>query len=250
MPEYTVAVISDMHGNDAAFQAVLADLAGQRHDTVVIAGDLIMNGPRPRETLARVRASGVPTIHGNTEVMIADPANDYPVARWLRERLSAADLAYLAALPFSHRITPPGGSAPDDDLLIVHATPTDVNAALITESSPDPAMTIAITPEERADALLGDARANLVLYGHIHYFSSGTVRGRRVASIGAAGFPADLDQRAAYALVAWDGGAWRVAPRRVAYDVGAVIAEYADLDIPLKEIQTRRLAEASFVVLR
>src|SRR5690349_15753307 len=223
MPDYTVAVLSDMHGNAAALEAVLADLAAQPHDAMVFAGDLIMNGPRPAETLGAVRALGVPTVHGNTEPMITDLSNDDPVARWVRERLTDDDLAYLAALPFSHRITPPGGNSPDDDLLIVHATPTDVDAALFTELPPGQEAIAAITPEDEAIALLGDARANLILHGHIHVFSSGIVGVQRVASIGSVGYPADGDQRAAYALVTWDGQNWHVTPRRVPYDVDAVI---------------------------
>ncbi|MFN8516552.1 MAG: metallophosphoesterase family protein [Thermomicrobiales bacterium] len=249
MSEYIVAVLSDMHGNAAALEAVLADLAAQLHDATVFAGDLIMNGPRPAETLAAVRGLGVPTVHGNTEPMITDRDNPDPVARWVRERLTEDDLAYLAALPFSHRITPPGGESPRDDLFIVHATPTDVDTALFTELLPGQEAIAAITPEDKAIALLGDARANLILYGHIHFFSSGTVGGRRVASIGSVGYPADGDQRAAYALVTWDGQNWRVTPRRVPYDVDAVIAEYADLDIPRKAIFIRRLAEAIHVAI-
>jgi predicted phosphodiesterase len=249
MPEYTVAVLSDMHGNAAALEAVLADLAAQPHDAMVFAGDLIMNGPRPAETLAAVRALGVPTVHGNTEPMITDRNNDDPVARWVRERLTDDDLAYLAALPFSHRITPPGGTSPEDDLLIVHATPTDVDAALFTQVPPGQEAIVTLTPEDRAVALLGGARANLILHGHIHVFTSGTVREQRVASIGSVGYPADGDHRAAYALVTWDGREWRVAPRRVPYDYQSVIAEYADLDIARKEIFIRRLAEAAHVAI-
>lgn len=245
MPEYTVAVLSDMHGNAAAFAAALADLATRPHDATVFAGDLVMNGPRPVETLAAIRALGVPAIYGNTEPMITAPTHPDPVARWVRERLSDDDLAYLAALPFSHRIAPPGGATPDDDLLIVHATPTDVDAALLTALPPGGGPLVAVTPEDRAVALLGDARANLILYGHIHYFSAGTLRGRRVASIGSVGFPADGDHRAAYALVTWDGQDWRVIPRRVPYDHQAVIADYAALDLPRKDLFIRRLGAAA-----
>lgn len=249
MPDYTVAVLSDMHGNAAALEAVLADLAAQSHDATVFAGDLIMNGPRPAETLAAVRGLGVPTVYGNTEPMITNRDNPDPVARWVRERLTEDDLDYLAALPFSHRITPPGGNSPDDDLLIVHATPTDVDVALFTEIPAGMEGIATITPEDKAVALLGEARANLILHGHIHVFSYGTVGGQRVASIGSVGYPADGDQRAAYALVTWDGQNWHVTPRRVPYDVDAVIAEYADLDIPRKAIFTLRLAEAIHVAI-
>ena len=243
MAVYTVAVLSDIHGNLAALDAVLADLAAQPHDATVIAGDLAVNGPYPAEVLARVRALGVPVIHGNTDRFLVE-ADDDPVVRWTREQLREDDLAYLAALPFEHRITPPGGLSPADDLLIVHATPTDVNATLFTERSPGGTPP---TPAAEAAALIGEARANLILYGHIHYASSGTIRGQRLASIGAVGFPFDGDRRAAYALVSWDGHAWQVAHRRVAYDHLAVIAALRQVDAPRADLFARRLAEASFI---
>ena len=230
MVAYTVAVLSDMHGNDAAFRAVLDDLATLPHDATVLAGDLLVNGPRPREVLARMRALQVPTVYGNTDWYLVENRND-AVVQWLRPQLSADDLAYLAALPLTHRITPPGGTSPDDDLLIVHATPTDVDAALITELPPVGVVFTATTPEDKAVAMMGDAQANLILYGHIHYFSASTIQGQRVASIGSVGFPFDGDQRAAYALVSWDGTAWQVTPRRVAYDYRPVIAELYEFGV-------------------
>ncbi len=53
---FTVAILADIHGNLAALDAVLADLATRLYDSMVIAGDLVMNGPQPAETLARARA--------------------------------------------------------------------------------------------------------------------------------------------------------------------------------------------------
>ncbi len=246
---YTVAVLSDIHGNLTGFEAVLADLATQRHDAFVIAGDLILNGPRPAESLARVREQNVPTIYGNTERFFVDPASPFandPGVHWVRERIGADGLAYLASLPFEHRITPPGGRSPEDDLLIVHATPTDVDAVLATELPPQGSTYLKVTPEDEAVALIGGARADVILYGHIHYASAGTVRGQRVASIGAAGFPFDGDHRAAYALVMWDGAHWRVTHRRVAYEYEAVIAALEQSGAPFATMSVRRLREASW----
>jgi predicted phosphodiesterase len=226
MADYTVAVISDIHGNVAAFDAVLADLLTQPHEAVVIAGDLALFGPRPAEALARVRERNVPTIYGNTDAFLLDEqrvAGD-PSLQWVRGRIGPEGTAYLASLPFEHRITPPDGASPEDDLLIVHASPADVDNAVITEANPTSGSGRALTSEEDAVRLIGGARANLILYGHIHYASSGTVRGQRLASIGAVGFPFDQDQRAAYAFVTWDGQNWRVEHRRVAYDVQPRVA--------------------------
>lgn len=244
--DYTVAVISDIHGNLAAFDAVLADLLTQPHEAVVIAGDLALFGPRPAEALARVQERNVPTIYGNTDAFFLD---EQRVARdaglqWVRERIGEDGVAYIASLPFEHRITPPDGTSPDDDLLIVHASPTDVDNAVITEANPASGSGQRLTPEDEAVRLIGDARANLILYGHIHYASSGTVRGQRLASIGATGFPFDGDQRAAYAFVTWDGREWRVAHRRVQYDVRSVIEELRGIDVPFAPRSARRLEYA------
>jgi hypothetical protein len=146
--------------------------------------------------------------------------------RWGRAAVGPERLAWLAALPFDCLITPPGGASPADDLLVVHATPTDVAAVLTVE--PDPLGLLELTPEARARQLLGDTRANLILAGHVHYASHGIASGRRFATIGSVRFPCDGDHRAAYALVTWDGvdaAAWQVRHRRVAYDHRSVVDE-------------------------
>jgi protein phosphatase len=244
--EYSVAVISDIHGNVAAFDAVLADLAAQPHDAVVIAGDLCLFGPKPAEALARVRERNVPTIYGNTDAFLLDSARvaGDPGLQWVQARIGAEGTAYLASLPFLHRIAPLDGASPDDDLLIVHASPNDVDNAVITEANPSSGSGQHLTPEDEAVRLIGDARANLILYGHIHYASSGAVRGQRLASIGATGFPFDRDQRAAYAVVTWDGAEWRVAHRRVTYDVPAVIDDLRGSGAPFTNLAAGRLQYA------
>jgi len=244
---YTVAVLSDIHGNVAALDAVLADLIAQPHEETVLAGDLALLGPRPAESIARVRDLNVPTIYGNTdEYITAGPSGGLASedwVTWVRERIGPDDLQYLAGLPFDHYIVPPDGKSPADNLLIVHATPTDVGANLITE--PHPTSTeIGVTPADAAARMIGDARADLILYGHIHYASAGTVGEQRVASIGAVGFPLDGDPRAAYALVTWDGTHWAVTHRRVAYDHEAVARDAEQSDAPFAALAAHRLREA------
>lgn len=250
MDGYTVAILADVHGNVAAMAAVLADLAGRPHDETVVAGDLVLFGPRPAEALTRLQELGAPTISGNTDRFLAaaDPPPDVaPFVEWARARVGPEGVAWLAALPFAHRVTPPGGSSPGDDLLVVHATPTDVDAVLILER--DPVAGWEVTPEAAAQRLVGDAEANLILYGHIHYASAGTVAGRRLVSVGAIGFPMDGDPRAAYALVTWDGSAWRVDHRRVAYDHRAAADEVVAAGMPRADRIARRLLEARPVPL-
>ena len=242
---FTVAVLADVHGNAAALRAVLDDLAGQTYDVLVFAGDLVLNGPRPAETLDIIRGLNVPTIYGNADRYICDPCHTDPGVQWVRERLDPGALAYLAGLPFSHRITPPGEEPPTADLLIVHATPTDVGANLILQ--PDRFGLLQVTPQPLADRLLGSAQANLILAGHLHYASSGTVGERRCATVGSVGFPCDGDVRAAYGRVDWDGRNWQVQHCRVHYDHLQVAAEIGRSSFPFGTKSAERLRRARFI---
>jgi predicted phosphodiesterase len=239
---YTVAVLADIHGNLAALRAVLADLARRSYDRMVIAGDLVRSGPRPAETVDVLWDLEAAVLYGNSDRAVADPEHDDPGARWVRRAIGPERTAWLAALPFDCRITPPGGVSPDDDLLVVHATPTDVAAVLTVE--PDGQGLLCVTPEAQAHRLLGDARANLIVAGHVHYASSGTAAGRRFATVGSVGFPWDGDHRAAYALVAWDGRSWQLHHRRVAYDHLAVVEDLRRTGAPFAAEASQKLLSA------
>lgn len=245
---YTVAVIADVHGNRDALRAVLDDLQTKPHDALVIAGDLVLHGPEPKETLEMLRALDATVIRGNTDeylIMRRPPARLQSLPQWCREQIGSDGLCFLAALRFDTRIAPPQGRSPDDDLLIVHATPTDIEAVL--SLAPDPFGEWSATPKERASQLVGDVSANLIVYGHIHRPSEGTVNGQRLASIGSVGFPHDGDHRAAYALVGWDGANWSVRHRRVPYDYRSVADALVIRQVPLAEVLRQRLISARFV---
>ena len=242
---FSVIVLADVHGNAAALRAVLAAIEGQTYDSLVFAGDLVLNGPRPAETLATIRALDVPTIQGNADRYVCEPHHPDPGVQWVRGRLDAEAIAYIADLPFAHRITPPGGQSPCDDLLIVHATPTDIAAVLVLE--PDRFGLLTVTPQPEAERLLGTAHADLILAGHLHYASSGTVGGRRCATVGSVGFPYDGDARAAYARAVWNGQSWELHHCRVAYDHLRVAAEIGRSSFPFAANAAERLREARFI---
>lgn len=242
---YTAVVLADVHGNAAALRAVLNALDGQPYDTMVFAGDLVLNGPRPAETVDIIRGLNVPAIYGNADRYVCDPTHPDPGAQWARERLEPDAIAWLARLPFAHRITLPDGESPADDLLIVHATPTDVGAALILQT--DRFGLLTVTPQPQAERLLGSVQAGLILAGHLHYASSGNVGERRCATVGSVGFPCDGDVRAAYAGIRWDGASWEVEHRRVNYDHLQVAAEIAQSGFPFAANSAERLRRARFI---
>jgi predicted phosphodiesterase len=239
------AVITDIHGNLAALEAVLADMDQYSPDAVICAGDLAANGPKPRETVELIAGSSMLTIRGNMDDSVL--TSDWPASAWAREQIGRAGLAFLNSLSFSCRITPPGGRSPMDDLLVAHSTPRSNDELLILELHPQTTSFQKLTPPEEAAQMLAGSRAGLIVYGHIHYFSAGEIGEQRLASIGSVGFPFDGDPRAAYGLLDWDGHGWAVTPVRVVYDYEGAAADIERSGQPAAARYAAMLRQASWL---
>ncbi len=240
-----VAVMSDIHGFDRALETVLAELAGHEPlDAVVVAGDLCEVGPGPAEVIELLRGkAGDPrwvVLQGNTDRDIVEAARsgdgrgglDYAV-----EQIGPAGVEYLAGLGFSHRITPPGGDSPDDDLLIFHANPFDLDTKL------DPAWS-----DQELKDVLGDTRARAVAFGHIHVAYRREVDGMLLVDVSAVGNPKDGDLRCAYGIVEWDAAArrWKAEINRVEYPIEETEAQILASGLPNPEKAVRKLKKAAY----
>ncbi|HEY8596982.1 MAG TPA: metallophosphoesterase family protein, partial [Thermomicrobiales bacterium] len=215
-----VAVLSDIHGNLLALEAVLADLetAGGA-DTVVVAGDLCLDGPQPRQTLQRLRALGFPLVQGNTDRDLAlDPATtaaneQAALLDWARQELGEDGLAYLRQLPFEHRVQ---GPEADQSILIVHANP---------KNQDDPLRPL--VPEAQLEPFLDMVPPDVavVAFGHLHLPFTRRVGRLLLADISSVGLPKDGDRRAGYGLLTWTDEGWSVEQRRVEYPVEEVVGQ-------------------------
>lgn len=241
-----VALLSDIHGNLVALDAVLADLALRGpFDHIVVAGDLVWSGPWPAEVVDRVQAAGAVVIQGNTDAFFARMPEDAPPGKrqdrfeehlaWMRERLGESRVRYLADLPFSHRISP----APDQDLWIVHANPFDMERDLR-----------ATLKDAELDALLlvdgSEPDWKALAFGHIHTPYQRLWRNRLLVDVASVGLPMDGDHRAAYAVLTWNGGRWAAEHRRVAYDVPEVIHEMLYGGLPRGKHFAERLKQCGY----
>ena len=246
-----ILLFSDIHGNSVALEAVLADSV--RHgpyDLTLCLGDLAWAGPRPAEVLARLRAlcGDDPTgqaapavcVVGNCDRFLLDEATAPPekngdrFARhrdWILSRLSPVDVAFLRQMPFSHRVAP----LPGHDLLAVHANPRNVDDALQPDLS-----------DGAIDALLGPAEFQALAYGHIHLPAVRLWRGRLLVNVASVGLPMDGDLRAAYSVLTWAGGGWRVGQYRVEYDVQRVAREMQRNGLPRGRRFAERLLRARY----
>ena len=227
-----IAVLSDIHGNPIALDAVLADIeANGGADEYLVLGDLVAIGYDPIAVLERLTAlPGVRFVEGNTDryvvagdrpfPSIEDAAGDHTLlARlvevahtfaWTQGAITAAGwFDWLAALPAEQRLQLPDGT----QVLGVHVAPGWSDGAGI-----HPKMT-----EDELRPLLAGVAADLVCVGHTHWPMDRRVAGIRVINTGSVSNPVALDLRASYALIDARQSGYQVELRRVAYSCAAVI---------------------------
>jgi putative phosphoesterase len=234
-----IAVVSDIHGNWTALQAVIEDLKTVDADVVVQGGDLAGSGSRPAEVIDLVASLGWPGVFGNTDEALwrpqalADLAARNPTLSLLweivfndiaiqREAIGKARIDWLRKLPREWR--GPG-------VAVVHASPGDCwNAPA---SSADDA---------ELEGVYAPLESPLVVYGHVHKPFVRQLSGFVVANSGSVSLPYDGDPRASYLLVE-DG---RPTIRRVAYDVEVEIRELAARHYPYVDWVASMLRTGSF----
>jgi len=206
-------VISDVHGNLAALEAVLAE----PHDQLLCLGDIVGYGPRPADCLRLLRSHSATIVQGNHDRAIADgiPPACRKDFEWLAQemaglgkvQLSEGEITYLRNLPRSWRVKLAGLR-----FLFVHATPSD---PLYRYLGPDPAAW--------REEVAGSA-ADVVVAGHTHLQFELNAGECRVVNPGSVGQPKDGDPRAAYAVI--EGGG--IALRRAEYDVERTVVEISN----------------------
>jgi predicted phosphodiesterase len=240
-------VLTDIHANLQALEAVLAFASGLEYDRVIVLGDLVGYGADPNAVVDRVRSLDVAAIvRGNHDKVVAglEDATAFNsvaerAARWSLAALSPENLAYLAALP-------PGPLAVDPDLEICHGTPVDEDAYIA-------------SPFDVFQAL-NDSDRPLCLYGHTHIAAVFTLGAHGPEAIvqtpqhdftvafqpgfkylinpGSVGQPRDGDARAAFAVLDRDRNALTL--YRVSYPIEEAQARIIEAGLP--RALARRLA--------
>jgi len=202
------ALISDVHSNLPALEAVLADLDGRGDvDAVYHLGDLVGYAPWPNEVVALIRERGITGIAGNYDSTVA---NDYKHCGckadsrraeelshisygWTREQVSAETKRFLGGLPFRMDLRVRGGHTSRPQTTLVHGSPT-LNTLYWTEDRPDSFC-------EKMAKTAGLKEGDMISFGHTHKPWSREVGGIRFVNTGSVGKPKDGDWRAGYALI-------------------------------------------------
>ncbi len=248
-----LAVLSDIHGNLPALEAVLDDMQAQENiDACWVLGDLIAYFPWSAEVIARLRTLHLQTgsqlscLQGNFDRYVTTGYRPpVPVRapedwarmpallklrearfRWAVARLSYEDYRFLRDLPTHLEMEVPGYGR----VRAVHATPSDDETFLLPTMS---------DKEIRPHLANLNARhcddCKMLLCGHTHLPMDRTVDTTRLVNPGSVGLPLDGDPQAAYALLDFVDDICAVTLRRVAYDVEAMIREMEKVAYPAWE---------------
>ncbi len=219
-----LAAISDIHGNATALEAVLKEIARERPDAVLIAGDLVLNGPEPALVIDVLRSLPPTTtlvVAGNTDIAAADfdygaaypwmqdgvPDAIVAAAEWAHDALGEERVDWLRRLPTERR-----WRADDDTLVLAcHASPGSQTAGFDQELDPN----VTLERVSRTDA-------RVIVCGHTHIPEIRDLGWKLIVNDGSAGYVFDGDPTASWALIDLEDGEVRAEIRRTAFDALSV----------------------------
>jgi predicted phosphodiesterase len=218
-----VAVLSDVHGNLAALEAVRKALKKEKPDAVIVAGDHVMNGPDPAgvvDTLREMEASGATIVQGNTDVAVADfdysaafpwftdgvPDVHVAAAEWAHDALGEDRVGWLRRLASERRLM-----LDDTMVLACHASPGSQTQGFDAQLDPS----VMLERISRTDA-------RIICCGHTHVPEVRDLGWKIIVNDGSAGYVFDGDPTASWALVEIDGDEIRTEIRRTEFDTMAV----------------------------
>lgn len=242
-----IAVISDIHGNFVALEAVLNDLKAERIDRIVCLGDVVSGGPQPGEVIAVLKSLNAPVVMGNMDTWCLNPQpgegksenalRGDEVQLWGVRKLSPDDLAYIRT--FQATVELPLDV--DTSLLCFHGSP---------RSNED--VIVAGTPDAEMESMLSGCHAMVLTGGHTHTQMVRYHADRTIINPGSVGAPihaherirrvterppSDLPDReyppwAEYGVITWVNRGLRIELRRVPIDVDLLAKKTHESGMP------------------
>lgn len=245
-----IAIISDVHGNVTALQAVLADIDARGISRIVNLGDVVGKGPRGSEAIKLVREACEVTVRGNWDAFIArDAVQPFGSGQWTRAELTADDLAWLAALPNMFELVMSGHR-----IRLFHASQTSEFVRVRVRHTQDEFRGMFTNTEFtgafRAGAADDSATPDVVGYGDIHGAYLEVDEGLTLFNVGAVGNHLDAPS-APYVIL--EGVADSMTPAsfsvnfaRVRYDIDAELCIARKLGMPDADAYARELLEGVY----
>jgi putative phosphoesterase len=239
-PVKRAAVITDIHANLAALEAVLRAIDWAGVDAVYCGGDLVGYGPHPNEVCALIERHGIPTIYGNYDYAIARDLDDCGCAyrdqhdrelgqrsvHWTLQHTSRRSKDFMRGLPFDLRF-----ELGDQRVRLVHGSPRKVNEYLFEDK-----------PARTFERIAAGADCDVLVFGHTHQPWIRDYGDVLFVNCGSVGKSKDGDPRAAFALLELEGDRVVADIERVDYDAEAVGREVAAAGLPTEYAEKLVLA--------
>ena len=234
-----LALISDIHGNAVALDAVLIALKKQHIDAIICLGDVAASGPQPTQVIAQLKAIGCPVVMGNTDDWLLQPqlkekSDDFSgrlqdVELWGSQQLSAADREYVST--FQSTIEFP--LANDKMLLCYHGSPRSYREGIV-----------ATTPDDELNQIFAGRQAAIMAGGHTHIQMFRRYKDVLLLNPGSVGLAIDRVSPfeeirnaawAEYAIINIEDGSLSVEMHRIPFDFQAVIQAVLSNGMPHAE---------------
>ncbi len=213
-----IAIISDIHANLHALEAVMRDLSRMAPDRVIVNGDMVGRGPQSIEVLETVQRQNWTVIKGNHEDFWAQCGRGDLPPEWLEnwwkptrqqiEEMEPEWFTWMDSLPAECIIDLPGRPS----IQVVHGSPRRINEGLYAHVS-----------EQALLEVLGNTPHPVIVGAHTHYPMDRTAGSYRVLNCGSVGAPFNNNPAAQYLLLFWRNGDWVAEFREVQYDVQAAL---------------------------
>jgi putative phosphoesterase len=227
----TITIISDIHANIHALEAVLDDIERQGLQNRYCLGDLVGYGVFPNEVIERIRTEAIPTIMGNYDLGVGNDSDDCGCAYgdkisealgkrsigWSNQHTTSENKAFLRSL-VEHIPLQMG----DLKVLLVHGSPRKINEYLY-EDRPDASL----------ERLMDGTGVDVLVCGHTHLpYHRILPSGRQVINAGSVGKPKDGDPRACYLTLSIEQGELVSTFHRVEYAVSEATAAIGQTEMP------------------
>ncbi|KMY32648.1 serine/threonine protein phosphatase [Lysinibacillus xylanilyticus] len=219
-----IAIISDIHGNKTALEAVLKDIRLRKIERIFCLGDLIGKGPRGSECIELIQKNCERVVRGNWDVFIQSPTDDV-FLQWYKDRLTEKDYQYLASLPFNIDLELNGQL-----IRFFHASPRSEFERISVNHSIEQRLSM-FENSEITNSINYTKLPDIVFYGDIHTTFLHTYKKGILCNVGSVGNSLDLTS-ASYAILDGTHSNNAIQFIRVDYDRQAELKIAEELGLP------------------
>lgn len=237
-----IAVISDIHGNIPALEAVLKDIKLKGIERIVCLGDLVGKGPHSSEAIEIIRKECEHVVMGNWDDFITKPS-DFETLQWHQKQLSEQQRNYLRELPFSIEFIMSGKL-----IRMFHASPRSLYER-VQSGAPMEQRVSLFENSNLTENIEGERKPDVVCYGDIHQAYVQNFRGKTLCNAGSVGNPLEITQ-ASYLIFEGvygqkEAASFSIQLVRVPYDIELAIRlareeEMPEIDAYIQELTTAK----------